>query len=103
MTPHCLTWNDLPEARAPSGVAKRVLEGAGATLVRVLVPAGTSAERHSHPHEQCVQVLSGSGTLETAQGRTAFGPGSLFHFPPGAWHAAEFDTETVLVETNVRA
>ncbi|HEV7439465.1 MAG TPA: cupin domain-containing protein [Methylobacterium sp.] len=102
MTPHCLTWDDLPETRAPSGVAKRVREGAGAALVRVVVPAGASAGRHSHPHEQFVQVLSGSGTLETEQGRTAFGPGSLFHFPPDTWHAAAFDTETVLIETNFR-
>ena len=70
MTPHCLAWDDLPETRAPNGVAKRVLEGAGATLVRVLVPARRfAATRHSHPHEQFVQVISGSGTLETAQGR----------------------------------
>ena len=102
MTPHCLAWDDLPETRAPNGVAKRVLEGPGATLVRVVVPAGVAATRHSHPHEQFVQVISGSGTLETAQGRRAFGPGSLFHFPPETWHAAEFDAETVLVETNFR-
>jgi hypothetical protein len=25
----------------------------------------------------------------------------VFHFPPGAWHAAEFRTDTVLVETNL--
>lgn len=102
MNPHCIAWDDLPETRAPNGVAKRALEGAGAVLVRVAVPAGTSAARHSHAHEQIVQVLSGTGTLETAAGRAAFGPGSLFHFPPGTWHAAEFETETVLVETNFR-
>ena len=50
-----------------------------------------------------MQVLSGSGTLETAQGRAAFGPGSVFHFPAQAWHAAEFTTETVLVEINLSA
>ncbi|WP_336487464.1 cupin domain-containing protein [Methylobacterium nigriterrae] len=103
MTPHCLAWDDLPETRAPNGVAKRSLDGVGASLVRVLVPAGVRAERHSHAHEQFVQVLSGRGTLETEQGRRDFGPGSLFHFPAGTWHAAAFETETVLIETNLRA
>ncbi|RYE93655.1 MAG: cupin domain-containing protein, partial [Oxalobacteraceae bacterium] len=41
--------------------------------------------------------------LETEQGRAAFGPGSVFHFPAEAWHAAEFTTETVLVEINLSA
>jgi quercetin dioxygenase-like cupin family protein len=45
-------------------------------------------------------VLSGSGVLETEQGSNAFGPGSVFHFPAHAWHAAVFDGETVLIETN---
>jgi hypothetical protein len=26
----------------------------------------------------------------------------VFHFPPDAWQAAEFLTDTVLVETNLR-
>ncbi|GJD48069.1 hypothetical protein OPKNFCMD_0785 [Methylobacterium crusticola] len=98
---HCVAWDALPEVLAASGVAKRSLAGAGAALVRVRVPAGTEAPPHSHPHEQFVQVLAGSGELETAQGRAAFGPGSLFHFPAGTWHAARFDSDTVLVETNL--
>jgi quercetin dioxygenase-like cupin family protein len=101
MTRHCLTWTDLPETVAPSGVAKRSLAGAGASLVMVRVPAGTAAGRHSHPHEQFVQVVEGRGTLETEQGSRPFGPGSLFHFPPDTWHAARFDSDTVLVETNL--
>src|SRR4051812_2298688 len=99
MTPHCLAWDDLPETRAPNGVAKRSIDGAGASLVRVVVPAGAKADRHAHPHEQFVQVLSGRGMLETAQGRRDFGPESLFHFPAETWHSAEFETETVLIET----
>ncbi|MFO1148239.1 MAG: cupin domain-containing protein [Alsobacter sp.] len=103
MTPHCLSWTDLPQTAAPSGVAKRVIAGAGASLVMVRVPAGTVAGRHSHPHEQFVQVLEGSGTLETEQGERPFGPGSLFHFPADTWHAARFESDTVLVETNLGA
>lgn len=103
MNQHCLDWNGIPEEVAPSGVSKRVLPGTGASLVMVRVPAGTKGDRHSHRHEQFVQVLCGSGVLETAQGTRAFGPGSVFHFPPDTWHAAQFDSDTILVETNVTA
>lgn len=102
MVQDCLNWDEVTETRAPNGVGKRAMAGTGATLVRITVPAGTQASRHSHAHEQFVQVISGSGELETADGRSAFGPGSVFHFSPDAWHAARFDTDTVLVETNLR-
>ena len=98
---HCVNWSELPEAVAPSGVSKRVLQGSGVSLVMVRVPAGTTAPKHSHPHKQFVQVLSGSGVLQTEQGSHPFGPGSVFHFPPETWHAAEFESETVLIETNL--
>ncbi|KAA2235667.1 cupin domain-containing protein [Salinarimonas soli] len=101
MIPHCVDWTEIPEEVASSGVGKRVIAGEGASLVMVRVPAGVRADRHSHPHEQFVQVLSGSGTLETDQGARAFGPGSVFHFPADAWHAARFDSETVVIETNL--
>lgn len=103
MTAYLLAWNEQDETVAANGVAKRAIPGTGAGLVRIVVPAGTAAPRHSHAHEQFVQVLSGSGWLETEQGRAAFGPGSVFHFPAEVWHAAEFETETVLVEANVSA
>lgn len=101
MTEHCVAWADQAETTAPNGVAKRHLDGEAASLVRITIPAGTKAPRHSHAHEQFVQVLEGSGTLETEQGTKAFGPGSVFHFPPDVWHAAEFVSETVLVEVNL--
>ncbi len=102
MADYLTTWDAVPERRAANGVAKRSLPGGGVDLVRVIVPAGTEAPRHSHAHEQFVQVIEGTGELETEQGRAAFGPGSLFHFPPNTWHAARFGTATVLVETNLK-
>ncbi|MCJ2054663.1 cupin domain-containing protein [Methylobacterium sp. J-070] len=101
MTDHLTAWTDRAESVAANGVAKRAIPGAGASLARVVVPAGTAAARHSHDHEQFVQVLSGSGFLETEQGRKPFSAGSVFHFPAGTWHAAAFETETVLIETNL--
>lgn len=94
-------WNDLSAEPAGPPVGKRRLVGSGASLVRVEIAAGTKADRHSHGHEQFVQVLSGRGTLETVDGRQPFRAGSLFHFPAETWHAADFDEDTVLVETNL--
>ena len=94
-------WDDLPSEPAGPPVGKRKLGGVGASLVRVEIQAGTKASPHSHHHEQFVQVLSGIGTLETEAGRQRFRAGCLFHFSAGTWHAAEFDEDTVLVETNL--
>ena len=96
-------WDDLPEQQAPGAARRRRFEGFGIDLVQVQIQAGTKAQRHSHPHEQVVQVLAGRGTLETENGRQPFSAGSLFHFPAGTWHAAVFDEDTTLVETNIRA
>ncbi len=101
MTQHLIAWNDVPSTSAPNGVTKRGVTLKGVSLVTVAIPAGTEAPRHSHDHEQFVQVISGSGLLTTEQGQHAFGPGSLFVFPAGTWHSARFETETVLVETNL--
>ena len=99
--PHVVDWTSLAETETGPGVTRRVLDGTGASLVMVRVAAGISAPRHDHPHEQFVQVVSGHGTLETAEGARAFGPGTLFHFPPNTWHQARFDADTVLIETNL--
>ena len=94
-------WSELGGELAPNGVSRRRIPGAGAELVRVEIPAGVNAPRHSHEHEQFVQVLSGVGVIETEAGRREFGPGSVFHFPPGVWHTAEIAADTVLIETNL--
>lgn len=101
MTSHVIHWRDMPDQAAGAGVSKRTIAGAGASLTMVRVAAGTEAPKHSHDFEQFVQVLEGEGTLTTEQGAVAFGPGSVFHFPPGTWHRAVFRTETVLVESNL--
>jgi quercetin dioxygenase-like cupin family protein len=98
-----LHWDDLEPRASSASVTKRHLQGQAASLVQVAVKAGTKAERHSHSFEQFVQVIVGRGLLETAEGTKPFAAGSLFHFPPGAWHAAIFEDDTILVETNLAA
>lgn len=103
MTKHCVRWQDFPATASPNGALRRSIEGSGASLVMVTVPAGLTAHRHSHSCEQFVQVISGSGALTTEQGEVAFMAASVFHFPAGTWHEARFDTDTCLIETNLAA
>ena len=103
MTRHVVGWDDVEAKAAPGGLTKQRIKLAGMSLVRVQVPGGTRGTRHSHDHDQFVQVLSGSGTLETEQGERPFSAGVVFAFPAGTWHLAIFDADTVLVETNLEA
>lgn len=96
------TWSSMP-AEMAFGVTKRGVQGAGASVKQVEVPAGCSAERHSHDHEQFVIVLGGTGTLECDAGSIALTPGVVIHFAPHAWHSTVFDTDTLLMEINLAA
>jgi len=94
------TWDDVPGEPA-KGAVRRDIHGDGAWLRMVSIEAGTVAGRHSHPHEQFVHVLSGTGTLECEAGTVPLRPGTVLHFATDAWHSAVFETATVLVEVNV--
>jgi quercetin dioxygenase-like cupin family protein len=94
-------WERPDDATENAAVKKSMLTGTKASLTRVAIKAGTKAERHSHSFEQFVQVISGSGKLETKEGIQSFSAGHVFHFLPDTWHAAVFEEDTVLVETNL--
>ena len=103
MTHHVVAWDEVEAVAAPGGLLKRRIDLPGMSLVSVAVSGGTRGTRHSHDHDQFVQVVSGSGTLATEQGERPFSAGTVFAFPAGTWHLANFETDTVLVETNLGA
>jgi quercetin dioxygenase-like cupin family protein len=84
-----------------SGPAPAPLDGVGASIRQVHIPAGTVGTKHSHTHEQFFRVLSGAGQLACAAGSVPLRPGTVVHFAPGAWHQAEFSEDTVLLEVNL--
>ena len=88
-------WSLLPGPAVPP------LAGKGATLRQVQVAAGRVATSHSHDYEQFLLVTAGSGTLQCAAGEVTLGPGVVIHLPPGAWHSANFTSDTVLLEVNM--
>lgn len=94
-------WKDV-SGDTIDGIARKEIAGAGATLKHVDIPAGTEAGRHDHPFEQFIQVISGSGELQCAAGNVPLAPGVVIHLPAGSWHSAVFETDTVLVEVNLK-
>lgn len=100
----CTRWADAPttgDVAGDAAVRRAVIAGSGAHLKRVEIVAGTTASRHDHPFEQFVVVESGSGSLTTQDGTIRLEPGLVIHFPPGTWHEAVFETDTVLLEVNL--
>ena len=77
------------------------LAGAGATMRRVVVEAGTVAARHHHEFEQFLFVARGGGRLQCEAGEIALEPGVGLRLEAGAWHSATFVGETVLIEVNL--
>lgn len=77
------------------------LSGAGAVMRPVSVKAGHVAARHHHDFEQFLFVSSGGGQLDCESGSIPLRPGTALHLPAGAWHAAVFSEETVLIELNL--
>ena len=82
---------------------RTLFQGLGADLKRVAVPAGQTAPRHHHDHEQFILVLEGQARLLTADGTFPLAPGCIVRLEAGAWHEASFETDTVLVEVNLKS
>lgn len=89
-------------AHWPSSIPTPELAGAGAVMRPVLVKAGHVAARHHHDFERFLFISSGGGRLECEAGFISLRPGTALHLPAGAWHAAVFDDDTLLIELNLQ-
>lgn len=94
-------WSDVG-GKLVGGVRRSQIDGVGADIKRIEIPAGTRAARHSHAHEQFLIVESGLAQLTTAAGTMTLEPGVVVRFAPEAWHEALFERDTVLLEVNLR-
>lgn len=99
--PACYDWPEV-DGETADDITRKQIDGKGAVLRHVDVPAGHEAARHDHPFEQFIQVISGTGVLQCDAGEVKLQPGTVVHLPAGAWHSAVFETDTVLVEVNVK-
>jgi len=100
-TAHLYDWNSVAGAEVRDGVTKKSIGGDDASLTLITIRAGTVADRHNHPHEQFVHVLSGHARIKTDDDECEVRAGSVLHLPSNTYHSAVFDEDTVLVEINV--
>ncbi len=93
---HAARWSS-------AGPPRSELPGAGGVMRHINVKAGHIATRHHHDFEQFLYVVSGHARLECEQGTIPLEPGTALRLEAGAWHSAEFMSDTILVEVNLEA
>ena len=84
------------------GPPRSELPGSAAVMRHVAVKAGHVAARHHHEFEQFLYVASGDGLLQSEAGAIPLRPGTALRLEAGAWHSAEFTSDTVLIELNLK-
>jgi quercetin dioxygenase-like cupin family protein len=72
-----------------SSVFGGVVEGDRMIVALMRMPAGTKAERHSHPNEQWIYILEGTFKAEVEGQKVEAKAGSLVYIPANAIHGGE--------------
>jgi quercetin dioxygenase-like cupin family protein len=86
-----IVHSDLPIIPSPSGLPSQhiVTEAVGATstfLGQQWLKPGDRVLLHTHPVEEAVMFLSGTGEATLGDETVAIGPGVSLFFPPGLVH-----------------
>jgi quercetin dioxygenase-like cupin family protein len=100
-----VVWGAIPATHVAPGIDRRLVHGAGVTLLRLALAAGTVLPRHEHPHEQLTTVLAGRLAItlddEAAGGVIEVAAGDTVAIPGGLPHAARAVTDVVALEVFV--
>ncbi|MDQ3167577.1 MAG: cupin domain-containing protein [Chloroflexota bacterium] len=85
---------DAPVHRAPSGLPYRAIasgdQGSRDLFVaEQTLGSGEAVPRHTHPVEEVLSFLAGSGEATLGEERVAVGPGVSLILPPGLPHGFE--------------
>ena len=109
VVPNDIKWGPAPNV-LPAGAQAAVLFGdptkEGLFALRLKFPAGYSIPPHTHPVDEVVTVISGTGNLGMGEkadksATMALPAGSFFALPPGTAHFVFVDDETVVqITTN---
>jgi len=109
LTPNDVKWGPAPKI-LPAGAQAAVLFGdptkEGLFALRLKFPAGYSVPPHTHPVNEVVTIISGTGNLGMGEkadrsATMALPAGSFFALPPGTAHFFYADEETVVqISTN---
>lgn len=86
-----------PREVAP-GHRARFVHAERMTVAHWRIDAGSSIREHDHPHEQIVNVLSGTYELTVAGQPLTLRPGMVVVIPGGVRHSGRAITDAVLLD-----
>ncbi len=94
---HQGNWNTLPVIAVRPGISRQVFSGKNCMMVLNEIKPGLVPRLHSHPHEQLLQILSGSAKVVLGDEVLTLKAGDVVHVPPDLPHSLEvLGDETVM-------
>ena len=90
-------WDELGWNPVMEGIRRKVIHGAGMTIVLVELGPGVNAAVHTHHHEQFTHVISGSGEFNVDGKPVRVKQGDLLYFPSELPHGVVVDPDEPLV------
>jgi quercetin dioxygenase-like cupin family protein len=101
--PAHVDWDTVAVVPVAPGVERQVVHGAGLTVLRLRLAAGTVLPRHAHRHEQCTTLLSGRLEVDVGGETIELGPGESLVIPGEVPHEARALTDVLALEIFVPA
>jgi len=105
-TTESMTWSQSPAEHFTGTVWNTRLHESeeGPTVIAVQFTPGARSDWHTHPGGQVLYVVSGSGLVQTGDGRAIeISPGDVVYAPPGErhWHGAKPDAPMMHLSVTV--
>ena len=82
-------WDALPLEKVTEMVARKVVTGAGTTLVQTYAKKGALMPLHAHAGEQAIYVLQGTLRIWLPEGERLVREGEVLIVPAGVRHQIE--------------
>jgi len=79
-------------------ITQRPFAGDQLMVVRGDAPKGAIVEKHSHPHEQMLYVISGSLRFQLEEEEQVLGPGEIVHIPSDKEHSVVFLEDSLVLD-----
>ncbi|MCC7176565.1 MAG: cupin domain-containing protein [Bryobacterales bacterium] len=92
-------WDHVREETLNSMLARQVIHGEKMTVAMIRLRKGAVVPAHQHDHEQLSAVQSGRVSFVVAGEKAMLGAGDMILIPPGAPHAVEALTDSLVLDT----
>ncbi len=92
------TINELKMLTLAEGITARAINSESMTVSHVTLEKDATVPEHTHPHEQIVNVISGTMDLEVAGVTHRLSAGSYFVLESNVPHAARAVTDCYVID-----